>query len=100
MKIYLVAYRVPKDAPSETSAEITGAIKALTGYWSNPMPQVWLVGTSDLSAKEISERLQGVLGLAEGTKSKAHILVTRFDQEHQGWLPKATWEWVTEVSSS
>ena len=98
MRIYLITYLLQGDSEKTKEDQLHGAIKALRGSWSNPLPLVWLVATDELTAEDISKRLGDIVGIEE-KGSPDLLLVVRFDSEHQGWLPTNTWDWVTDVTT-
>lgn len=96
MKIYMIAYRLIDDATRGKEEQLHGAIKALTGYWTNPIQSVWLVASGDIAADEISKRLRGVLGLSEDNKSGAVLFVCELSKDYSGWLYRGTWDWLAD----
>ena len=98
MRIYLITYLLRGDSQKTKEDQLHGAIKALSGSWSNPLPLVWLVATDQLGAKDIAQRLADIVGIEE-EESPDLLLVTRFDTEYYGRLPRSTWDWVTKVEA-
>lgn len=79
---------VTSNAPAERAAfrEALGAVGAV----HQPMPGTWLVD-SLLTPAQAYALLEGTIDRAAGDR----VLVIEVNpRSKQGWLPKATWDWV------
>jgi hypothetical protein len=69
-------------------APLFDAIKNNAGQWWHFMDSTWIVNTV-YSANEFAQFLYPHIVNTD------HLLVARLQGEHQGWLPKEAWDWLS-----
>jgi hypothetical protein len=63
------------------------AIKAC-GEWWHFLDSTWIISTQH-STQTVAEHLTQFIDTTTD-----YLLVARLQREHQGWLPKAAWDWM------
>ena len=64
----------------------------LQGHWWHYLASTWLIDTSK-TPQQVWEAVQPHLD------QRDFILIAEMGQQHQGWLPKDAWEWITSRST-
>lgn len=67
------------------------AIKNNSSRWWHYIDTAWIVQTS-LTPDQFAHQLYPFI------EKPDHLLVVRITGEHQGWLPKAAWDWINSVT--
>jgi hypothetical protein len=83
--ILLVTYDLK--GPSTQYSKLYELLKGERG-WSHYLASTWLVSTHK-SAREFSEEIRQLVLPSD------RFMVARLGTEYWGWMPKETWEWIT-----
>lgn len=84
--IYSINYDLKR--PGQNYEALYDAIKSCGACW-HYLGSTWLVDTS-LNAQGVWDRL------APRVDANDRVLVVGITREHQGWLPKAAWDWIND----
>lgn len=82
--IYSISYDLKR--PGQNYNALYEATKGC-GDWWHYLESTWLIDTS-LTALSIWQRL------APRVDQNDRVLVIGVTKDHQGWLPKESWEWI------
>lgn len=84
MTIYLISYDL--NEPNQDYEELFGAIKSFPGYY-HLLKSGWLISTT-MNAQQVSDLLLNHIDKND------FLLVSRVDDDRQGWLPDGAWTWI------
>lgn len=86
--IYVVSYTL---RPKRDAASLVEELKRSVG-WAHNIDETWLVATKE-SAQQLYTRLSPFLSQTDS------ILIAELTRNatYQGWLPKETWDWITNT---
>lgn len=84
--LYLVTYDLNKEGK-----DYSGMTKALESYgkYNHCQKSIWLIATTE-TADQIFAKLQPHIDKDD------RIIVVRWGDAHQGWMPESIWNWIRD----
>ena len=87
MAVYLITFKLSN--PAANPVPLVEAIKRIANGWMFYIPTSIFINSSE-SANAIAAKITPFVG------SQDYLIIVRITKEHQGWMPKAAWDWLNE----
>ena len=88
--IYIIIYDLRN--PGKDYNALYDAIKGLSPDWQHPLESTWFISLTGVSsAQAIFDRLRTCID----DNDNLFIVNMSKPADHQGWLPKSFWQWIT-----